>query len=418
MRQLSKNGYFNKILVVLMLTGCGGSGSANARAPFYGTPDLSDFGNKKYLLNNITELADVIDVSTVARLASGLNDKELCSYTLGEEQLYNPYRHLSLSSGSWIFSQNLLNVDYKFVPTAFNHRRVDYWKRDGSIISKQSTDCYSPSAWRTRSPRVELGVHPFVKKYSDCLLTGFPDPSNIDNCQDGMESIGGLTHRVRSATINRHRFRVSWWLKKPTQFEEELQKIREALKIPFRINIQIDSIYSELSDSDDYRVRAMAFAKENDSELPRYWLISDEAGRGRLFLPLTEVTLSQEATEARAKLKEINRPELVANLAGHFAWDRVGRVQKKSSQLPVSRFMDDLVYDLWKGLREGSGIKVFIVFRGQDSDDVYLEEFLLENSGNLTFKKISQLNAYGLTTMGLPNSSEFLDANGLEIYND
>lgn len=411
---------FNSLVLIMAIAACKGSSGAKG-VPHYGTPELSDFGTKNYLINSVEEQSPISGAEDVRRLSENVKDSELCSQTLNEEQLYNPYRHLSLRSSNWILEKNVEEVDYVLRPTRFNHIRVNYWSKidaqGNAGITRLTSDCYAPSAWATRSSRLELGVHSFVKKYSDCLQGGLPDVNAIDDCQDGYESIGGLVHRIKSTVLNRHRFRVTWWLKKPDNFDFENAKIKEALKIPHRIPLEFNSLYSELSENDAYRVRALGLSEVSAPDFPTYWLISDDAGRNREFLPLNGVEVLSNL-EPRAKLKEISRANSVANFSGHFAWDRSLRMQRRSSQLPVSRFYDDHVHGLFKKLRNGTSLKVHIVYRANDIDDVFLEEFLLDSEGNLTFKKIKQLNAYGMTTMGLPDSTRDLDANGLEIYND
>ncbi|MEZ4815767.1 MAG: hypothetical protein R3A80_11255 [Bdellovibrionota bacterium] len=411
-----------KLLVLSMaFAACKGSSSAK-KAPYYGTPELSDFGEKNYIINSTEELEKVTSPSEIATHTNTISNIALCNQTLSEEQLYNPYRNLSFRPTNWVIEKNIADVDYQLKPTQFSHIRVDYWsKGDGvsdSSITRQVDDCFVPAGWKTRSPKIELGVHPFLKKYTDCLAGGLPDTNAIDDCQDGYESIGGFVHRIKSTVVNRHRFRVSWWLQKPSNFEYETFKVKEDLRIPYRIPLEFESIYSELSENDSYRVKAIAFSEESAPELPNYWLIADDQGPGREFLPLNPVELSNDNLDARSKIKEIIRADRVANFAGHFAWDRYLRVQRKSSQIPFSRFFDDQTLPLFKKLRNGTRLKAYIIFKARDLDDVFLEEFILDREGNLTFKNIKQLNAYGMTSLGLPDSTRDLDPNGLEIYND
>lgn len=410
----------NSLLVVMAIAACESSGSSR-RVPFYGTPELSDFGESNYIVNAIEEKAAITDAQEVARLTNNLSNRDICTHTLTSEQLYNPYKHLSLRSENWKLEKDIADVAYKIVPTRFSHIKVDYWSKTNAQgnaqITRLSAECFAPSAWKSRSVRIDLGVHPFLKKYSDCLRGGLPDLQAIDDCQDGYESIGGLVHRVKGTEVNKQRYRASWWLKKPANFEYENSKIKEYLRIPSRIPMEFDSIFSEFTENNAYRVKALAFAEETASDLPTYWLIADDQGQNREYLPLTEPEVTEN--EARGKIRQIIRAPHVANFTGHYSWDRILRVQRRSSLSPVSRFFDDHVHGLFKKLRAGTTrLKVYIVFKAQDVDDVYLEEFLLDNEGNLNFKSVKQLYAYGMNTLGLPDSTQNLDANGLVIYHD
>lgn len=411
---------FKSLILVMAFAACEGSGGAKGVA-HYGTPELSDFGSKNYLINSVEELSPITSPEDVRRLSENLKDVELCNQTLNEEQLYNPYRHLSLRPTHWTLEKNIEEVDYVIRPTRFNHVRVNYWSKvdaHGNVgITQLSSDCYAPSAWSTRSARLDLVVDPFVKKYAECAQGGLPDPNAIDDCQDGYEVIGGLVHRIKSTVLNRHRFRVTWWLKQPSNFDYENAKIKEALRMPQRIPVEFSSIHSEFSDNDAYRVKALAFSEESASDLPNYWLIPDDEGANREYLPYTAPEVSSNL-EGREKLKALSRAQTVANFSGHFAWDRVLRMQRRSSQLPLSRFYDDHVHGLFKKLRNGTTLKVHIIYKAKDMDEVFLQEFLLDSEGNLNFKKIKQLNAYGMSALGLPDSTRDLVANGLEIYND
>src|SRR5688572_7688737 len=118
----------NSLLIVMAIAACESSGSSR-RVPFYGTPELSDFGDSNYIVNGIEELPAVTHAEEVGRLTGHLSNREVCTHTLTNEQLYNPIKHLTARAESWILEKNIDEVAYKIVPTRFSHIKVDYWSK-------------------------------------------------------------------------------------------------------------------------------------------------------------------------------------------------------------------------------------------------------------------------------------------------